>query len=106
MKLMLALALMSLPLPVFAQAQTSTDIPGKTSAGVQFIQPRDWAAQANGAVTMFVSPEADLRLAVVDVGERRRAGGGGQGVVALQARRRPMVRLVTARRPPMAGTSA
>src|SRR4051812_47784804 len=68
MKLMLALALMSMPLPALAQTAATADTPGKTAAGVQYTQPKDWTAQVTGPVTVFVSPEADLRLAVVDVG--------------------------------------
>src|SRR3569833_2014595 len=68
MKLMLALALMSMPLPAFAQSAATADTPGKTADGVQYTQPKDWTLQVKGAVTVFVSPESDLRLAVVDAG--------------------------------------
>ncbi|MEG3144273.1 serine hydrolase domain-containing protein [Sphingomonas sp. RT2P30] len=68
MKLMLALALMSMPLPALAQTAAAADTPGKTAAGVQYTQPKDWTVQAKDAVTIFVAPESDLRLVVVDVG--------------------------------------
>src|SRR5689334_11116661 len=67
MKLMLALALISLPLPALGQTAAS-DMPGKTAAGVQFVQPKDWTVQSNGTVTVFAAPESDLRVALVDVG--------------------------------------
>ena len=100
MKLMLALALMSLPLPAFAQGQASADTPGKTPAGVQFTQPKDWSAQANGAVTVFVSPEADLRIAVVDVGDAVDARAAAAKAWSLyKPAGAPTVRLVTAAPP-------
>lgn len=68
MKLLLALALLSLSPPAFADAPLAADKPGATPAGAQYIQPRDWTAHVNGAVTVFASPEGDLRIAVVDVG--------------------------------------
>ena len=69
MKLLHALALMSLSLPAFADAPNKVDAPGKTMAGVEYIQPRDWSAQIRGPVTVFIAPEADLSIAVVDVGD-------------------------------------
>jgi CubicO group peptidase (beta-lactamase class C family) len=100
MKLMLALALMSLPLPAFAQVPVSADTPGKTPAGVQFTQPKDWTAQANGAVTLFVSPEADLRFAVVDVGAVADARAAAAKAWSLyKPAGGPTVRLVTAAPP-------
>ena len=68
MKLLHALALMSLSLPAFADAPVNADAPGRTAAGVQYTQPRDWSAQVRGPVTVFIAPEADLSIAVVDVG--------------------------------------
>ena len=69
MKLLHALALMSLSLPAFADAPSNVDAPGKTMAGVEYTQPRDWSAQIRGPVTVFIAPEADLSIAVVDVGD-------------------------------------
>ena len=69
MKLLHALALMSLSLPAFADAPSKVDAPGKTMAGVEYTQPRDWSTQIRGPVTVFIAPEADLSIAVVDVGD-------------------------------------
>src|SRR3546814_5125423 len=44
MKLLMALALASLPLPALAQAPAAADTDGKTAAGVQYVQPKDWTA--------------------------------------------------------------
>src|SRR3546814_3995423 len=41
---------------------------GKTAAGVQYVQPKDWTATTRGPAVLFVSPEKDLRAVVVDVG--------------------------------------
>lgn len=68
MKLLYAIALMSLSFPAFAEAPANTDQPGQTPAGVQYVQPREWSAQARGPLTVFIAPEADLSIAVVDVG--------------------------------------
>ena len=69
MKLLHALALMSLSLPALADVPANADAPGKTTAGVQYTQPRDWSAQVRGPVTVFIAPESDLSIAVVDVGD-------------------------------------
>ncbi len=69
MKLLHALALLALSVPAFADTPGTSDQPGTTPAGVQYTQPRDWSAQTNGAVTVFVAPEADLRIAVIEVGQ-------------------------------------
>jgi CubicO group peptidase (beta-lactamase class C family) len=67
MKLMLALALMALP--SFATAQVpSADLPGKTAVGNQYIQPKGWVAKLTNGATIFVAPEGDLRIAIVEVG--------------------------------------
>src|SRR3546814_1297593 len=68
MKLLMALALASLPLPALAQAPAAADTDGKTAAGVQYVQPKDWTATTRGPAVLFVSPEKDLRAVVVDVG--------------------------------------
>lgn len=61
-----------------AQTPAAADTPGKTSAGVAFVQPKDWTETARGAATVFVSPEGDLSIAVVDVG----AAADAQGAAA------------------------
>src|SRR5690242_1925480 len=58
MKLMIALALAAMPLPVMAQA--TADTPGHSQAGVQLIQPKGWSADSSGPVSTFVAPESDL----------------------------------------------
>ena len=52
-----------------AQTPAAADTPGKTAAGVAFTQPKDWTETSKAAVTTFTSPEGDLNIAVVDVGQ-------------------------------------
>ncbi|MES2044611.1 MAG: serine hydrolase domain-containing protein [Pseudomonadota bacterium] len=105
MKLMFALALMSMPLPALAQTAASADTPGKTAAGVQYTQPKDWTAQVKGPVTVFVSPESDLRLAVVDVGAAPDArAAAAKAWLLFKPDAVPSPRLVTAA-PPAEGWS-
>ncbi|MFA6114617.1 MAG: serine hydrolase domain-containing protein [Sphingomonas sp.] len=68
MKLLIALALTCAPVAAYAQAAATADTPGKTAAGVQYVQPKDWTATIQGPVIVFASPEGDLKLAVIDVG--------------------------------------
>jgi CubicO group peptidase (beta-lactamase class C family) len=68
MKLLLALALSCAPIAALAQTTVAADTPGKTAGGVQYVQPKDWAATNQGPAIVFASPENDLRVAVVDVG--------------------------------------
>lgn len=63
----LAIALIAVPAPTLAQT-ASADTPGKTAAGVNYVQPRDWTRSVKGASTIFVAPEATLRTVVVEVG--------------------------------------
>src|SRR3569623_1534759 len=105
MKQMFALALMSMPLPALAQTAAAADTPGKTAAGVQYTQPKDWTLQVKGAVTVFVSPESDLRLSVVDVGAATDAKDAAAMALALfKPGGVPTPRLVTAA-PPAEGWS-
>lgn len=105
MKLMFALALMSMPLPALAETAAAADTPGKTAAGVQYTQPKDWTLQVKGAVTVFVSPESDLRIAVVDVGAATDAKDAAAKAWALfKPDGVPTPRLVTAA-PPAEGWS-
>lgn len=68
MRLMLALALLGCSSGALAQTAAPADRPGVTAAKVQFVQPRDWAVETKAGATVFVSPEADLRVGVLDVG--------------------------------------
>jgi CubicO group peptidase (beta-lactamase class C family) len=68
LRLAAVFAVLSLPTAVLAQARPTADTPGRTASGVAYTQPKDWAVTVKGAATIFVSPEADLRIAVVDVG--------------------------------------
>jgi CubicO group peptidase (beta-lactamase class C family) len=67
-KFALALALMCLPMPLLAQAPAGSDTPSKTASGMSYTQPRDWAATVKGPVTVLSAPEANLNIAVVEVG--------------------------------------
>jgi len=66
-KFALAIALMCLPMPLMAQAPAA-DTPGKTGSGMSYTQPKDWSLTVKGPATILSSPEADLNVAVVDVG--------------------------------------
>lgn len=68
MKFALALALMCLPMPLLAQAPAGSDTPSKTASGMSYTQPRDWVATVKGPVTVLSAPEANLNIAVVEVG--------------------------------------
>ena len=65
--LAMAVALLCGPVAAFAQGAPA-DTPGKTPAGIAYTQPKDWAVTANGPATVFVAPENNLSIAVVDVG--------------------------------------
>jgi CubicO group peptidase (beta-lactamase class C family) len=71
-KFALALALMCLPMPLMAQAPAA-DTPGKTAAGMSFTQPKDWSVVVKGPATILSAPEADLSIAMIDVGEAANA---------------------------------
>jgi len=68
LRLLLIVALLCLPTAALAQARAASDAPGKTASGISFTQPKDWTLSARGPATIFVSPETDLTIAVVDVG--------------------------------------
>ena len=53
---------------MLAQTRPAADTPGRTASGVAYVQPKDWSAAVQGAATVFVSPEENLTLAVVDAG--------------------------------------
>ena len=100
MKLMLALALMALPMPALAQAPVSSDTPGKTAAGIQYMQPKGWSLSSEGQKSLFVSPEGDLRVAVIEVGEAPDAKSAAEKAWSVyRPGGAPVVRLVTAAPP-------
>lgn len=70
---MLAIALLAIPVPLMAQTPVSADTPGKTPSGTSYTQPKNWTATASGATALFVAPENDLRIAVVDAGKATNA---------------------------------
>lgn len=70
---MLALALLSLPAALMAQSPVPADTPGKTQSGISYTQPKDWTATMKGPATIFVAPEADLRITVVEAGQAKDA---------------------------------
>ncbi|WP_116091105.1 serine hydrolase domain-containing protein [Sphingomonas crusticola] len=67
MKAVLALGLTSLSVAVMAQAPADT--PGKSAAGLSYVQPAEWAKSSDGPITLFTAPEGDLKIAVVEVGK-------------------------------------
>jgi len=66
MKLFLALALATMPLPAIAQT-TAADTPNTTAAGIQYVQPKDWTAIRKDRLIALSSPEKDLRVQIVDI---------------------------------------
>lgn len=97
MKILLAVALLSLSTTSLAQIPSTHDLAGRTLAGVQFTQPKNWTLRANGAVTLLVSPEGDLRIAVADVGKASDAAAAAAKAWSLyKADAAPKVRLVSA----------
>jgi CubicO group peptidase (beta-lactamase class C family) len=56
------------PTAPLAQGRPGVDTPGKTASGIAYIQPKDWTVSQRGVATVFASPEADLNIAVVEVG--------------------------------------
>jgi len=73
LRLSLIIALMGFPSALLAKGAVQADAPGATLSGVAYLQPKDWSVTSRGAVTVFASPEADLHIAVVDVGAARTA---------------------------------
>ena len=67
-KSLFALALLSLPMALCAQVPAASDATGKTTAGVSYIQPKDWTAVSKSGATVLAAPEKNLSIAVVDVG--------------------------------------
>jgi len=68
-KFLLSLALLGLPAALAAQVPPASDTPGKSASGTSYTQPKDWAMTVKGAVTVFAAPEANLSIAVIDVGD-------------------------------------
>lgn len=61
---LLALCLLSGSAALLMHAPAHADT---TASGVIYSQPEDWTTSAQGSATIFVSPENNLRLAVVDI---------------------------------------
>lgn len=68
LRLALVATVLSAPTALLAQGRAGADTPGKTASGLAYIQPKDWAMTQQGGATVFASPEADLNIAVVEVG--------------------------------------
>ena len=68
LRLALVATVLSAPTALMAQSRAAADTPGKTASGISYVQPKDWAATKQGAMTVFASPEGDLNIAVVEVG--------------------------------------
>ncbi|HEX4709982.1 serine hydrolase domain-containing protein [Phenylobacterium sp.] len=68
LKLAVIAALLSLPTALLAQVRPAADTPGKTASGIAYTQPKDWGVTVQGAATIFVSPEENLSIAVVEAG--------------------------------------
>ncbi len=97
LRLAIVAALLSLPTALFAQVRPASDTPGHTPSGVAFTQPKDWAVTVQGGATVFVSPEENLSIAVVEVGNAPTAQAAAAKAWSLYkpSATRP-VRLVTA----------
>jgi CubicO group peptidase (beta-lactamase class C family) len=55
--------------PSAAAADTGSDRPQSTAAGVTFTAPAGWAAKKSAKIVELTPAEADLHIALVDVGE-------------------------------------
>ena len=100
MKLLFALCLIAMSVPVAAQTPASVDTAGRTALGVQYFQPKGWTATTSNQSTSFVAPEGDLRLTLVEVlasADARAAADAAWRVVRPAAV--PTPRLVTASAP-------
>lgn len=82
-KSLLALALLSLPMALYAQTPVAADTAAKTGSGVSYTQPKDWTVATRGAATVLAAPEANLDIAVVDVGPAANAEGAAAKAWAL-----------------------
>lgn len=77
-KYLLAIALLALPMALPAQVRVAADTAGKTPGGASYTQPKDWTAALRGAATVLAPPEANLDIAIVDVG----AASGAEAAAA------------------------
>jgi CubicO group peptidase (beta-lactamase class C family) len=73
MKVSLALAFLALPTALVAQVPATSDTSGKTATGIAFTQPKDWIVTVRDPVTLFTTPENNLTIAVVGIGEAANA---------------------------------
>jgi len=99
-KLALGLALMSLPAALAAQEPVKSEAVAQDAAAITYTAPENWAASAQGPVTVYTAPEGTLRVAVVQVGAAADASAATARAWSLynpQAERE--VRLVTAGAP-------
>lgn len=67
MKLLIALALSCAPVAALAQTVTA-DTSGTLASGVQYVQPKDWAASTKASALVFTAPEGDLRIVIANIG--------------------------------------
>ncbi len=96
LKLALLAALAAAPTALLAQTRPAADTPGRTAAGVAYTQPKDWAVSVQGAASVFVAPEENLSLAVVDVGAQPSAqAAAAKAWAAYKPGANRAVRLVT-----------
>lgn len=68
LRLALVATVLSVPTALIAQGRATADMPGKTASGIAYVQPKDWVVTKQGSATVFATPEADLNIAVVEVG--------------------------------------
>ncbi len=61
----------------------AADTPGVTGAGATFTEPAGWSVQAGARMVVLTAPEADTRLAIVDVGPAADAKAAAQGAWAV-----------------------
>jgi CubicO group peptidase (beta-lactamase class C family) len=99
-KILLTIALLSLPMALLAQVPAPADTPGTTASGTSYTQPKDWTATARGPATIFAAPEANLSIAIIDAGKAagaEAAAAKAWSIYKPDAKRK--VRLVTAAPP-------
>src|SRR5215831_17875496 len=64
---LVALMIGILPLARSASERLANDTPRTTPSGVTFTAPKDWSITSSGNMVLLEAPEADSRLAIVDV---------------------------------------
>lgn len=106
MRHLIAVTLAALLATSALAAPVTSDAPAATAAGTAFVQPMGFDRSASGKLTELQPPEADTRVAIVDIGPAADAQAAAKAAWAQwTGHAMPPVRLETAR-PPKDGWDA